>query len=107
MNDQKQGGTQTGATKMRKLAPQSIPAYQNGTFVTHEWQPPDVPVDASTTDLSEIYEHFWGWIPTESGGESIAMRSRPEISQEGLEHLLRLAFLASLETDEQRPTRGK
>jgi hypothetical protein len=107
MSGQQQAGPQTGAAKTRNLAPQSVLAYRGNKFVTHEWQPHDVPVDASTADLAGVYEHFWRWIPAEFGDDATEMKSRPEISQDGLKRLLRLAFLASLETDEQRPTRGK
>lgn len=108
MSDQHQAVPESDQANVRKLTPQSaLIGYRVNKFVTHTWQPPDVPTDATTDDLVGIQEHFWTWIPTAFGADAAELNSQPEISRDGLRCLLRLSFLASLETDEQRPTRGK
>lgn len=89
-----------------ELTPQRFPCIRNGQPDTYSWQPPNVADDATTEDLALIHRSFWGWIENEVPGASVELNNRPALPDQTLTRLLRLAFLASLTMDEQRPTVG-
>ncbi|MGZ5973211.1 MAG: hypothetical protein ACXWPK_07335, partial [Isosphaeraceae bacterium] len=92
MSDQHQAVPESDQANVRKLTPQSaLIGYRVNKFVTHTWQPPNVPTDATTDDLVGIQEHFWTWIPTAFGADAAELNSQPEISRDGLRCLLRLS----------------
>src|SRR5262245_29988165 len=91
---------------MTKLPPQRFLATSDGKPVIYEWQPPDVPDDATTEHLADIYQDFRRWILKQYGRDAPEGKSQVAIEDAGVRSLLRLAFFASLWQDEDRPTRG-
>ncbi len=91
---------------MTKLPAQKFFAYSGGKPTSYEWQPPEIPDIAAPEHLADIYKHFRGWILERHGPGAPEMKRQIDIDDAGVRALLRLAFFASLRTDEDRPTRG-
>src|SRR5262249_43685806 len=62
---------------------------------------------ATPADLARIIGAFRGWVPANSGPGFQPMTEQGAISEQGLGHLLLLAYQASFYTDEGRYTRAR
>jgi hypothetical protein len=87
---------------MIRLPPISLTVPGEETSVTVTWQPPDVPADATTDDLAEVHANFRGWMNQQYQGAGKFWQYDPAFSSSGVKCLLRLAWVASLYTDELR-----
>jgi hypothetical protein len=91
---------------MTKLPAQIFFAYIGGKSTTYEWQPPEVPAAATTEHLADIYQDFRRWVLEQHGPRAPEVTGQVDIDDAGVRLLLKLAFFASLQVDEGRPTRG-
>jgi hypothetical protein len=87
---------------MNRLPPIAISVPDNGNFVTAAWQPPEAPADAATDDLADVHANFRGWMNQQYRRAKKTWRYDPAFSSSGVKRLLRLAYVASLYTDELR-----
>jgi hypothetical protein len=80
---------------------------ERGHFTFEPWCPPPVGDFATPADLARIITAFRAWVRSHTGPNFQPITEQGAVSEEGLGHLLLLAYQASFHTDEGRYARAR